>query len=64
LRKANNPGRSVASRALEMGFAERTIRAQPFDKSAFTVAHCLTNVAADKHFWIARFARIVRCACS
>ena len=22
-----------------------------------------TNVAADKHFWIARYARIVRCAC-
>ena len=25
---------------------------------------CRTNVAADKHFWIARCARIVRCACS
>ena len=24
----------------------------------------LTNVAADKHFWIACYARISRCACS
>jgi hypothetical protein len=24
----------------------------------------VTNVAADKHFWTARCARIVRCACS
>ena len=24
-------------------------------------SHRLTNVAADKHFWIARYARIVRC---
>ena len=30
----------------------------------FIVPRRLTNVAADKHFWIARFARIVRCACS
>ena len=30
----------------------------------FSRSRCLTNVAADKHFWIARYARIVRCACS
>jgi hypothetical protein len=29
-----------------------------------SIASRLTNVAADKHFWIARCARIVRCACS
>ena len=64
MREANNPGKSVASRALEMGFAERTIRAQPFGKSAFTVAHGLTNVVADKHFWMRAARAIIRCACS
>ena len=32
--------------------------------ASFFVPRRLTNVAADKHFWIARYARIVRCACS
>jgi hypothetical protein len=32
--------------------------------SSFCASRYLTNVAADKHFWIARFARTVRCACS